>query len=107
MVELFTECWKNITTDIFFTSALLATKLLAKRTILFGIIRSNRRELFELVKLAKDELKRFSIVLYKTNNRTLTIYEFKPAKKVTILSSKHKRIKINNDRKRIPGTGIL
>ncbi|XP_043678207.1 uncharacterized protein LOC122633851 [Vespula pensylvanica] len=90
--------------DNIFTSALLATKLLIKRTILFGTIRNNKRELSQLAKSAKDELEHFATVLYKTNNCTLTIYKSKPAKKVTILSSKHKRIKINNDRKRIPAT---
>ncbi|KAL2741629.1 piggyBac transposable element-derived protein 4-like [Vespula maculifrons] len=37
--------------DNFFTNASLATKLLAKRTILFGSIRSNRRELSQLENL--------------------------------------------------------
>ncbi|KAF7388691.1 hypothetical protein HZH68_012633 [Vespula germanica] len=90
--------------DNIFTSALLATKLLIKRTILFGTIRSNKRELSQLAKSAKDELEHFSTVFYKTNNCTLTIYKSKPAEKVTILSLKHKRIKINNDRKRILAT---
>ncbi|KAL2732247.1 piggyBac transposable element-derived protein 4-like [Vespula maculifrons] len=41
IVESFTGCWKNIMTDNFFTSASLATKLLAKRTILFETIRKS------------------------------------------------------------------
>ncbi|KAL2723562.1 piggyBac transposable element-derived protein 4-like [Vespula maculifrons] len=68
---------QNISTDNFFTSASLATRLLVKRTILFETIRSNRRQLFQLTKSEKNELERFSI---------------------------HKRIKLNNDRKRIPET---
>ncbi|KAL2742350.1 DNA ligase 3 isoform X1 [Vespula maculifrons] len=44
IVEPFTGCWRNITTDNFFTSASLEIKLLAKRTVLFGIIRSDKRE---------------------------------------------------------------
>ncbi|KAL2751625.1 piggyBac transposable element-derived protein 4-like [Vespula maculifrons] len=85
MVELFIGCWRNIMIDNFFTSASLERKLMAKRTILFGTIRSYRRELFQLAKSVKDELERFSI----------------PPKEVTILNSKHIRIKINIDRKRI------
>ncbi|KAL2738085.1 piggyBac transposable element-derived protein 4-like [Vespula maculifrons] len=69
-----------------------------------NIIWDYTEELSQLAKSAKDELEHFSTVLYKTNNCTLTIHKSKPAKKVTILSSKHKRIKINNDRKRIPAT---
>ncbi|KAL2729210.1 hypothetical protein V1478_005999 [Vespula squamosa] len=87
-VEPFTRCWRHVTTDNFFTSASLATKLLVKRTTLFGTIRNNRRELPELVKSAKDELERFSTILHKSSNCTLTIYKSKPTKKVTILSSK-------------------
>ncbi|KAL2743790.1 piggyBac transposable element-derived protein 4-like [Vespula maculifrons] len=37
-------------------------------------------------------LERFSTVLNKSNNCTLTIYKSKPSKKVTILSSMHKSI---------------
>ncbi|KAL2738075.1 LOW QUALITY PROTEIN: piggyBac transposable element-derived protein 4-like, partial [Vespula maculifrons] len=42
-------------------------------------------------KINKDELERFSTVLYKTNNCTLTIYKSKPAKKVTILKSEYSK----------------
>ncbi|KAF7396119.1 hypothetical protein HZH66_006981 [Vespula vulgaris] len=42
--------------DNFFTNASLATKLLAKRTILFGSIRSNRRELSQLENLNNDRI---------------------------------------------------
>ncbi|KAL2743796.1 piggyBac transposable element-derived protein 4-like, partial [Vespula maculifrons] len=71
-------CWRNITTDNFFTSASLATKLLAKRTTL--------------------------LILYKSNNSTLTICKSKPIKKVIILSSKHKNVKIDKNKKRITET---
>ena len=66
-------------------SASLTTKLLAKLTTLTGTIRSNRRELPKLAKTIKDEMERFSIVIYKSNDCTLTIYETKPSKKVIIL----------------------
>ncbi|KAL2729194.1 piggyBac transposable element-derived protein 4-like [Vespula squamosa] len=94
LVEPFTRCWRHVTTDNFFTNASLVTKLLAQRTTLFEIIRSNRRELAKLAKSAKDELERFSTILSKSSNCILTIYKSKPTKKVTILSSKHKRIQI-------------
>ncbi|KAL2729204.1 hypothetical protein V1478_005993 [Vespula squamosa] len=87
-VEPFTRCWRHVTTDNFFTSASLVTKLLAKRITLFGTIRNNRRELPELAKSAKDELERFSTILHKSSNCILTIYKSKPTEKVTILSSK-------------------
>ncbi|KAL2748689.1 piggyBac transposable element-derived protein 4-like [Vespula maculifrons] len=44
-------------------------------------------------------LTKYILILYKSNNCTLTIYKFKPIKKVIILNSKHKSVKINNDRK--------
>ena len=45
LIEPFTGCGRTVTTDNFFTSIPLATKLLAKRTTLVGTIRSNKREL--------------------------------------------------------------
>ncbi|XP_043506207.1 uncharacterized protein LOC122526717, partial [Polistes fuscatus] len=47
---------------------------------------------------------RFSSLLYKSNNITLTIYKSKPKKKVFILSSKHKCIKIGKSNKKLPET---
>ncbi|KAL2730780.1 piggyBac transposable element-derived protein 4-like [Vespula squamosa] len=93
LVEPFTRCWRHVTTDNFFTSASLPTKLLAKRTTSFRTIRSDKR-LPKLTKSAKDELERFSTILYKSSDCTLTIYKFKPTKKVTIPSPKHKRVQI-------------
>ena len=78
--------------------------MLAKQTILVGTIRSNRRELPKLAKIAKDKMECFSTIIYKSNNCTLTIYKTKPSKIVIILSTKHKYVKINNDRKRISET---
>ncbi|KAL2735621.1 piggyBac transposable element-derived protein 4-like [Vespula squamosa] len=65
------------------TFASLATKLSEKRTTLFGVTEENCP----------------TWLLYKSNNFTLIIYKSKPSKKVTILSSKNKSVKINNDRK--------
>nr|KAF7397187.1 hypothetical protein H0235_016724 [Vespula pensylvanica] len=100
IVEPLTRCWRHVTTeDNFFISASLATKLLAKRITLLGTIRGNRRELLKLAKSAKDKMERFSTVLYKSNNCTLTMYKSKPSKNVTILTSNHKIVEIDNDRK--------
>jgi hypothetical protein len=80
----------------------LAKKLLAKRTILVGTIRGNRRELPKTAKLKKDNMTRFSTLVYKAEDCVLTIYKGKPSKKVLALSSKHKSVKIANNDKRIP-----
>ncbi|KAL2731752.1 LOW QUALITY PROTEIN: piggyBac transposable element-derived protein 4-like [Vespula squamosa] len=85
--------WEYFTTNNFFTSASLATKLSEKRTTLFGVTEEN------CPTWPKDKIKRFSKLLYKSNNFTLIIYKSKPSKKVTILNSKNKSVKINNDRK--------
>lgn len=104
LVEPFTNCRRNITTDNFFTTASLAAKLLAKRTTLVGTMRANRRELPALAKTTKDNLKLLSTMTYKSNDCTLTIYKSKPRKKVVILSTKHKTVKIKNNRKKTPET---
>lgn len=55
----------------------------------------------KLVKATNGEMKRFSIVIYKSNECTLTIYKTKPSKKFTILSLKHRCVKIKNNKKQI------
>lgn len=104
LTEPFIGCGRNITTDNFFTSTSLATKLLSKRTTLVGTIRANKRELPKPAKEKKDKMARFSTQLYKSNNCTLTIYKSKPNKKVLLLSSKHKYVKIEETGKFIPET---
>ena len=104
LTEPFTGCGRNITTDNFFTSTSLATKLLSNRTTLVGTIRANKRELPKPAKQKKDNMARFSTHLYKSNNCTLTIYKSKPNKKFLVLSSKHKFVKIEKTGKYIPET---
>lgn len=104
LVEPFTNCRKNITTNNFFTTASLAAKLLANGTSLVGTIRASRRELPALDKMTKDNLKLFSTITYKSNDCTLTIYKSKPRKNVMILSTKHKSVKTKNNRKKTPET---
>ena len=43
---------------------------------------------------------RYSTLLYKTNNCILTIYKSKPKKRVAILSTKHKFVKIDKSNKK-------
>lgn len=102
LAEPFTGCGINITTDNFFTSLSLATKLLSKRTTLVGTIRSNKRELPKTARQKKDNVPRFSSQIYKSHNCTLTIYKSKPKKKVLLLSSKHKFVKIEKTNKCLP-----
>lgn len=107
LIDPYIGCGRTVTTDNFFTSLPLATKLLTKRTSLVGTMRQNKRELPKLAKSKKDNVSRFSTVLYKTDKCTLTIYKSKPNKKVLVLSSKHKSVKIEKDGKRLPETVTL
>ena len=101
LIDPYIGCGRTVTTYNFFTSLPLATKLITKRTSLVGTIRQNKRELPKLAKSKKDNMYRFSTVLYKTEKCTLTIYKSKPNKKVLVLSSKHKSVKIEKDSKRL------
>lgn len=101
LVEPYTNCGRNITTDNFFTSMSLATKLLAKKTTLVGTIRGNKRELPKVAKQRKDNMSRFSTLLYKSENSVLTIYKSKPNKRVAVLSSRHKFVKIDRSNKKM------
>lgn len=107
LMEPYTGSGRTVTTDNFFTSLSLATKLITKRTTLVGTIRQNKRELPKPAKLKKDNMSRFSTILYKSENCTLTIYKSKPNKKVLLLSSKHKSVKIEKDGKRLPETVVF
>lgn len=88
----------------FFTSVPLALKLLSKKTSLVGTIRANKRELPKNCKQKKDDMARFSTLLYESNRCTLTVYKSKPNKKVLVLSTKHKHVKIDKTNKRLPET---
>ncbi|CAK9833051.1 PiggyBac transposable element-derived protein 4 [Anthophora retusa] len=104
LVEPYTGCGRNITTDNCFTNVSLVTKLLAKKTTVVGTIRANRRELPKLAKQKNDNMVRFSTKLYRSNNCTLTIYKAKPNKKVLILSSMHNSVQVEENDTRIPET---
>uniref|UniRef100_A0A1A9US35 DDE_Tnp_1_7 domain-containing protein n=1 Tax=Glossina austeni TaxID=7395 RepID=A0A1A9US35_GLOAU len=104
LAQPYTGHGRNITVDNFFTSASVASKLLAKRTTLVGTIRRNKRELPKLARQAKDSMVRFSTILYKSEDFILTIYKAKPNKKVLILSSMHSSVQIETNDIRIPET---
>ncbi|XP_071039876.1 piggyBac transposable element-derived protein 4-like [Parasteatoda tepidariorum] len=96
---------RNITTDNFFKSISLAKKLLKKKkTTLVGTLRANRKELPKFAKAKKDNMIRYSTKLYKSDEYVLTVCKSKPNKKVLLLSSKHKNVKVENDAKRVPET---
>jgi len=95
---------RNVTTVNFFTSAPLASKLLAKKTTLVGTIRGNKRELPNICKTKKDTMVTFSSKLYKSSGYVLTIYKNKPKKRVFVLSSKHKSLNIQKTKKLLPET---
>ncbi|KAL2735619.1 piggyBac transposable element-derived protein 4-like [Vespula squamosa] len=68
----FTGRERIITTDNFFTSTLLAAKLLDKKITIVGTIHGNKRELSKFAKYAKDGMPYFSTEFYKSNYNTLT-----------------------------------
>ncbi|KAF5141027.1 piggybac transposable element-derived protein 3-like protein [Vairimorpha ceranae] len=84
--EPYTGHGRSIIVDNFFTSASLASRLLAKRTTLVGTIRRNKRELSNLARQVKDGMTQFLTILYKSKDFILTIYKSKPNKKVLIFS---------------------
>lgn len=104
LAKPYVGCGRNITTDNFFTSLPLATKLLAKKTTIVGTIRANRKELPRLAKLKNDDMALFSTKLYRSNNCMLTVYKAKPRKKVLILSSMHNSVQIEKNNARTPET---
>ncbi|XP_050453253.1 piggyBac transposable element-derived protein 4-like [Cataglyphis hispanica] len=104
LLEPYTMKGRTVTTDNFFTSIPLALKLRSKNTSLLGTIRANKRELPKTCKLKKDSMARFSTLLYQSNGCTLTVYKSKPNKKVLILSTKHKHVKIDKTAKKLPET---
>lgn len=69
-----------------------------------GTIRANRKELPKTAKAKKDKMTQFSTKLYRSENCTLTIYKSKPNKKVWLLSTKHKNITIEKNKKLVPET---
>ncbi|CAD1479152.1 unnamed protein product, partial [Heterotrigona itama] len=75
--------------------------LLEKKTTLVGTIRGNKIELPKIAKQKTNDLPRFSSLLYKSSNCTLTIYKSKATRNV-LLSSKHNSINIEKNKRKLP-----
>ncbi|XP_035283508.1 piggyBac transposable element-derived protein 4-like [Anguilla anguilla] len=101
LVEPYMGKGRNITIDNFFTSPSLANKLLSKSTSLVGTINCNKREL-PLSVQGRAEL--FSIKVLKSERATLTVYQCKPRRNVSILSTQHQHVAIATNAKKKPET---
>ena len=85
LMEPFTGCRRNVTTNNLFTSVSLATKLFAKKkkkkTVIVGTNHENKRKLPKIEKNRKDKMTLFSNKLYISNQISFTVYKCKPIKK--------------------------
>ncbi|KAJ4929972.1 hypothetical protein JOQ06_018988 [Pogonophryne albipinna] len=75
--------------------------LLAKNTSLVGTIKRNKRELPPSVQ-GKSEL--FSTKVLKSDKMVLSVYQCKPRRNVTILSTQHQHVAISTEKKKKPET---
>lgn len=89
----------NICMDNFFTSKLLAERLLEQRTTLVGTIRQNRREL-----PPPERLDLYDTKFYESGDLHLTRYQAKRNKTVNILSTTHSGSTCDPDGKKKPDT---
>lgn len=101
LVDPFVGKGRNVTTDNFFTSIPLANSLLHKNTSMVGTINKNKRGLPPSVQ-GRGEL--FSTKVLKSDKITLSVYQCKPRRNVTILSTQHQHVAISTDNKRKPET---
>uniref|UniRef100_A0A672ZDD4 PiggyBac transposable element-derived protein domain-containing protein n=2 Tax=Sphaeramia orbicularis TaxID=375764 RepID=A0A672ZDD4_9TELE len=101
LVEPFVGKGRSITTNQMFTSVRLANTLLSKNTSLVGPVRPNRLELPPSVQ-RRTEL--FRTRLLKHGSITLTVYQCRQRKNITILSSQHQQVSICTDRRWRPET---
>ncbi|KAJ6642417.1 PiggyBac transposable element-derived protein 4, partial [Pseudolycoriella hygida] len=95
----------TITTDNFFTGLDLALSLQEKHLTLVGTAIKKRRWLPQTAKLKNPNLPLHESNIYLgPNGITLTLYQGKRNKSVSILSSLHKSVKITNSAKKKPDT---
>ena len=102
LVKPFVGKGRNITMDNFFTSRKLAEKLNDRGTSIVGTLNRIRREVPQSVKSAKCN--RYCSHILKTDKCTLTVYQSKPNKNVLVLSSMHRNVAVDNEKKRLPET---
>jgi hypothetical protein len=82
-----------------FTSCVLAQKLLAKRTSIFGTVRQNRREL-----PPHSAMTLYDSIFYENGSLNLVRYLAKPNKCVNLLSTQHRGVSLEADRKKKPAS---
>jgi hypothetical protein len=87
----------NVTTDNFFTSKLLAEKLLAQRTTLVGTVRSHRREL-----PPAPTLNLYESAFFEDGRINLVIYRAKANKSVYVMSTLHQGTAHEHEGKKKP-----
>lgn len=95
-------CGRNVTTDNFFTSMVLAVELKKKKTSILGTINSKRREIPEELKHNNNPL--YSTQVYKHGDATLTSYQGKVNKNILVLSTMHPSVRISDGEKKKPDT---
>ncbi|KAK7896637.1 hypothetical protein WMY93_021962 [Mugilogobius chulae] len=92
---------RNVTVDNFFTSLSLAKRLLGRNTSLVGTMNASRRELPPSVQ-NNEEL--YSTRVFAHDRATLTVYQAKRKKTVSVLSTMHQAVSTRSDLKKKPET---
>ena len=90
----------NVTTDSFFTSILLANRLLEQKITLIGTCKINTQELPPICHKIDKTIRLYTSKHFQSGKLLLSLYKCKPNKNVVLLSSKHKFITINNSKKK-------
>ena len=93
---------RNVTTENFFTSFLLAKELKKKKTSRVGTMNKVRRELPASAKCLQQRY--FSKLMKAGDVATLTAYQCKPKQSVCILSSLHQSVELGTSDKKKPET---
>ena len=95
----------NVTTDNYFTSLKRAEELKQKKTTILGTIRKQRREVPSTELIMKDKKLYASEIFSSLSGCSLTIYKAKKKKVVSILSSMHRNVNIDQcPKKKLPET---
>lgn len=95
----------TVTTDNFFTGLSLAVALKEKNITLIGTANKQRRWLPETAKMKNPKLPLYASNIYLgPEATTLTLYQSKRNKSVSILSSLHRTVEISNTEKKKPET---
>ncbi|XP_047132681.1 piggyBac transposable element-derived protein 4-like [Hydra vulgaris] len=87
----------NVTTDNFFTSVDLATKLLQKKTSIVGTVKHSRKEI-----PAFDPLPLYDSTFYINGPLNLIVYQAKKKKTVILLLTLHREVTEQSDGKKKP-----